>query len=97
MRRFLVGFLVAVLAAMNADAQTPDRIMRIGVMQPGDMTAERERYQQAFRDELRSRGWTEGRNLVLEYHSTFGKAEQLPELAVSVVNTRPDGWATLAR
>ena len=59
-------------------------------MQPGDVTAERERYQQAFRDELRSRGWIEGRNLVLEYHSTFGKAEQLPELAVSVVNTRPD-------
>ena len=95
MRRFhaFVTALLILLASAVA-AQTQTKLARIGMLCPVRCTGPG---YDAFDGERRKLGWIEGRNLVLEYHSTFGKAEQLPELAVSVVNTRPDGWATLAR
>jgi putative ABC transport system substrate-binding protein len=85
-----VSFLAALCIAFGASAQTPDRTARIGVLMPGGLTPEREGYLKAFREELHSRGWVEGRNLVLDLRLASGQAERLPDLAAALVSTSPD-------
>jgi putative ABC transport system substrate-binding protein len=89
-RLLLVSFLAALCIAFGASAQTPDRTARIGVLMPGGLTPEREGYLKAFREELHSRGWVEGRNLVLDLRLASGQAERLPDLAAALVSTSPD-------
>jgi putative ABC transport system substrate-binding protein len=89
-RLLLASFLAAFWAVFGTHAQTPDRVARVGVLVPGSMTQDREGYLKAFREELRSRGWEEGRNLVLEFHLASGQADRLPDLAAALVSTNPD-------
>jgi putative ABC transport system substrate-binding protein len=44
----------------------------------------------AFRQELRTRGWVEGQNLIIEYRQAEGQAERLPALAAELVRLRVD-------
>lgn len=85
----------AALLALPVAAQTANRVVRVAVLMPGDMTAERQGYLKEFRDELRARGWIEGGNLVLELHSAGGRADQLSQLATTVVGTRPHAIVAL--
>lgn len=91
----IVSFLAMFCGVFNAHAQMPDRVMRVGLLQPGELTPDREHYLIVFRDELRSRGWVEGRNLVLDYRSASGRAELLPEVAVALASTQPDAIVAL--
>src|SRR5262245_30107529 len=44
----------------------------------------------AFRRELESLGWTEGRNIQIEYRWASGDAERFRNLAAELVETKPD-------
>jgi putative ABC transport system substrate-binding protein len=96
-RRRAVGWsLVAVLIVGSladwvvAEAQQPARVVRIGILSPGDRLSEPSPRFESFRRELRERGWAEGQNLVLEWRFAEGKNDQLAELATELVRLRMD-------
>lgn len=94
MKRHLWRLLVAVaggiaLLPLDASAQTTVKIYRIGVL---GMTSPDPRApnQMAFWEELRLRGYVEGRNLVVERRDAAGQVDLLPALARELVALRPD-------
>lgn len=44
----------------------------------------------AFRESLRALGWTEGRNLILDYRFADNQYDRLPALAGQLVALKPD-------
>lgn len=45
---------------------------------------------ETFRQELSKLGWTEGKNITIEYRFTDQKINRLPELAAELVNLKVD-------
>ena len=80
---------VILLMPLDASAQAPAKVYRIGVltMAPPDL---RSLDQMAFYEELRQRGYVEGKNLVVERRNAAGQADQLPALAKELVALGPD-------
>ena len=80
---------VILLMPLDASAQAPAKVYRIGVltMVPPDL---RSLDQMAFYEELRQRGYVEGKNLVVERRNAAGQADQLPALAKELVALGPD-------
>ena len=81
MRLTLVLFVPLALlwAAVEAGAQQPPRMPRIGVLEasPG--------FDKAFHEGLRQFGYVEGQNIVIECRRALGRAERFPELAAELV------------
>jgi len=79
----------AALLPLNASAQTTAKVFRMGVldMSPPDL---RSPSQVAFWEELRVRGYVEGKNLVVERRNAAGQVDLLPALARELVALRPD-------
>jgi len=77
------------LLPLDAPAQTSGKIYRIGVLTvaPQDPRAPN---QMAFWEELRVRGYLEGKNLVVERRNAAGEVNLLPALARELVALRPD-------
>src|SRR5438552_7704664 len=77
------------LMPLDAAAQTPAKVYRIGVLEmtPPDLSSPT---QMAFYDELRQRGYVEGQNLIVERRNAAGQPDQLPALARELVALRPD-------
>jgi len=71
-------------------AQTADRVARVGVLQFGELNAERQRYYEGFRQGLHALGWDEGHNLVLDARYADSKPDRLKELATALTATKPD-------
>jgi len=67
-------------------AQQPARPVRIGTLGSTDGAT-----WQAFRDELRRRGWVEGRNLELVQRWSQGFGDLLPPLAAELVREEVGG------
>jgi putative tryptophan/tyrosine transport system substrate-binding protein len=63
---------------LAARAQQRERMARIGVLWPG---APPDKWDEAFRQGLRTHGYVEGRNILLEYRWAEGNQERLPILA----------------
>ena len=82
----LVGAAAALPLATNA--QQPARVPRVAVLLYS--TPQSDLQMPAFRGGLRERGYTEGRNLAIEYRYADGRPERLPELAAELVGTKPD-------
>jgi putative ABC transport system substrate-binding protein len=102
----LVASLVAILIApLAAHAQPAGRVWRIGYLSLVSMDLEQHTpWVAAFRDGLRSLGYVEGENLVIEQRYAAGKVDRLPALAaellalkVDVIVTAPAGAAFAAR
>ena len=96
-RRAFVTGLGAVLAApVGAEAQSSERVYRIGVLFEGtprpDMDGHepRSRLLRPFLQGLRELGYVEGRNLVVERRSAEGKPERLPGLAAELLRLNVD-------
>src|SRR5919108_602798 len=69
-----------------AQAQQPNKIPRIGYL-----SANREGISiEAFRRGLRDLGYTEGRNILVEYRYSEGKDERIPSLVAELVQLRVD-------
>jgi ABC-type uncharacterized transport system substrate-binding protein len=80
-----------VLASPPASAQAAGRVYRIGYLSTGAASGTAYlRPLEAFREELRERGWIEGRNLVIEYRFAEGQSNRLPRLAEELVRLNVD-------
>jgi putative ABC transport system substrate-binding protein len=67
-------------------AAQPVKLARIGYLG----VSPQPELEQPFLEGLRDLGWVEGRNLVIEYRWTGGKAERLPALAAELVGLKVD-------
>ena len=85
----VIGTIVVLLSAGAVDAQPADKIYRIGMLErtPAAINAAN---LDAFRQGLRSLGYTEGKNLVIEYRSADGRDERFRELAAELVGLKVD-------
>jgi putative ABC transport system substrate-binding protein len=68
-------------------AQQREKIPRIGFLSSFS-TSNTVGWEQAFRQGLRDLGWTEGKNISIEYRYSEGKGERLPELAAELVRLK---------
>jgi putative ABC transport system substrate-binding protein len=87
-----VSFLLAPLAA---EAQSAEKVWRIGVLSFTSFLSAAEKPEiEAFRRGLRDHGYVEGQNLAIEFRSSEGKDESLPALATELVRLRVNVIAT---
>jgi putative ABC transport system substrate-binding protein len=72
-------------------AQQPTRTRRIGVLQGfAENDPEAQSWQAAFLEELQKLGWSQGRNLQIDYRWAAGVAERIPTFAAELVDLAPD-------
>ena len=91
--RKLVGIVVLVLTfvmcGVVAQAQQPKKILRIGYLDGASLSTIAGRIE-AFRQGLRDLGYVEGKDIVIEWRSSEGKPERLPNLAAELVRLKVD-------
>jgi putative ABC transport system substrate-binding protein len=96
MRRLLVPLLVAFLAVpFAAEAQQAGKVYRVGLITYGVPLSEMAGPQpshlvRAFMQGLRSLGYAEGQNLILERRSGEGRVERFADIVAELVHLRPD-------
>ena len=91
-RRELIWMLGGAAAwPLAARAQQPERVRRIGVLFPG-VAADLENQNRiaAFQRGLQELGWTDGRNLRIDYRWGGGNAERIRNSAAELVALAPD-------
>jgi len=70
MRRRIIGCIILALGILSvpfsSDAQQPGNVPRIGVLGFGPLPSEAGLQRSPFLQELRTLGWVEGQNLVIE-------------------------------
>ena len=86
-RRFFLASAGALILSRHASAE-PAKVWHIGWLAPE--TPEAELYLQAFTEELRTFGYIEGQNIVIEHRSSAGRTEALPALAEELVQLNVD-------
>jgi putative ABC transport system substrate-binding protein len=88
-KKILLFALVTLVPALFhlAEAQQTKKIPRIGILFIGSRN---QPHLEAFKQGLRERGYTEGKNILLEYRYAEGKEERLPELAAELVYLKVD-------
>ena len=90
-RRFVLTAAGAVMAAgLSARAQQPDRVWRVGILDPGTLSYA------AFREGMRDLGYIDGRNIKYEIKDAQGKPDAIPGLARELVALKPDVIVTAA-
>jgi putative ABC transport system substrate-binding protein len=72
--------IAMVVSGGIARAQQPERVFRIGYLDPSSASASAVLVD-AFRDELRKLGWIEGKNITIERRFLEQKLARAPELA----------------
>ena len=89
-RSFISAVTLGVLTApLGVEAQQPAKAWRIGYLQGSSREAQTYLIQ-AFEGGLREKGYTLGRDLVIEYRFADGRLERLPELAAELVRLKVD-------
>ena len=74
-----------------AHAQQPERMRRIGVLSgPAADDQDSKVRLAAFRQRLQQLGWTDGRNVRIDYRFVAGKPENYPKYAAELVALAPD-------
>jgi len=85
---------MAFAICVSAEAQQPAReVPRIGILFIGDR---KQPHLEAFRQGLRERGYTEGKNIAIDYRYAEGKIDRLPLLAAELVKLKVDVIVTTA-
>jgi putative ABC transport system substrate-binding protein len=87
-RRAFIGTLTSGLlgAPLAGEAQQAGKVNRIGLLSPVSQGLGIE----AFREGLRTLGYVEGHNIVVEYRSAEGRFDRLPDLAAQLVRLKVD-------
>ncbi|MFO1412537.1 MAG: ABC transporter substrate-binding protein [Burkholderiales bacterium] len=88
LRRTVLAALACGLAA-QAFPQPAPRVARVGLLASGTRDSSVAMVEQ-FRLGLAERGWSEGRDVVVDYRFAEGRAERLPALARELAALRPD-------
>ena len=92
-RREFITLLGGAAAAwpLTARAQQPDRMRRIGLLLPqAETNPETSAWVAAFVQELQKAGWTEGRNLRIDYRWTSNDPDRIRRYAAELVALAPD-------
>jgi putative tryptophan/tyrosine transport system substrate-binding protein len=90
MRRIGLVLLVSlVLVPLAVEAQQPGKLHTIGFMGSGTAAAQSQ-WTAAFVRRLRELGWSEGRNVAIEYRWAEGRSERFAEIAAEFVRIRVD-------
>jgi putative ABC transport system substrate-binding protein len=91
-RKFLATLLGGAAASpLGARAQQPDRIRRIGVLVASADNLEMKARLASFRQGLKKRGWSEGRNVLIDYrYAPADNVHQTQVLAKELVALQPD-------
>ena len=78
-------------ALLGAEAQPAEKVARIGFLTPGSLAYPETRASlEAFQQALREHGYTEGKNIAVEYRAADGRIERLPALAAELVRLKVD-------
>src|SRR5262245_41567095 len=100
MRRIGLAVVLALslLSQLAAEAQQALKIYRIGFL--ALVSGEDTGLMKALLERLHELGYSEGKNMAVEYRSADGRPERLPQLAMDLVRAKPDvliaGFGTLA-
>ena len=91
-RRQMIAALGSAAAwPLAAHAQQPERMRRIGFLQGlAESDPEAQTRTVAFRQELEALGWTEGRNIRIDYRFAGGNAARVQVFAAELVGSAPD-------
>ena len=92
MKKRITLWLLATLFLANvslADAQQTGKIFRIGFLDPSTASGSAVLVD-AFRQELTKLGWTEGKNITIEYRFAEQRSDRLPDLAADLVRLKVD-------
>ena len=81
-----VGFALAPIAG---EAQPPDKVFRIGMLERRSAAINAANLE-GFRQGLRTLGYIEGKNVVIEYRSADGRDERFPDLAAELARLKVD-------
>ena len=90
MRKILALFVLALailVCSQLADAQSPSRIPRIGILWPASASSPRV---QALLNGLRELGYVRGKNIIIEYRYADKRFDRLPGLADELVSLQVD-------
>jgi len=82
--------LAILVAPLTTNTQPPGKVPLLGILSPGFGLSEAQRQQSPFWRRLHELGWYEGQNIAVERRYAKGKQDQLPALAVDLVQRRPD-------
>jgi putative ABC transport system substrate-binding protein len=105
MATFVMLALTILAAPLAADAQSPGKPPKVGLLLLGTPEADASRRAAAFREGLRELGWIEGQNIFLEYRYASGNLyrafpwDQLVPLAADLAQQKVDAivaFGTLA-
>ncbi len=81
----------AALLPLAAHAQQTDRVRRIGLLIPfAETDVDAQAQIAAFQEMLRTLGWTEGRNVRLDYRWAAGDSARIRAFAKELVDLQPD-------
>lgn len=84
--------LSAMLFALGSSAEAqPKSAPRVGYLTAVSLSAIVNRTE-AFRQGLRELGYVEGKTIVIEWRSSEGKTERLPDLAADLSSRRNSSW-----
>jgi putative ABC transport system substrate-binding protein len=84
----LVAVMLVAVAVVSA-GQPTGKIFRIGFLDSSTASGMAV-LAEAFRQELRKLGWSEGKNIIIEYRFAEQKSERVPELAADLVRLKVD-------
>jgi ABC-type uncharacterized transport system substrate-binding protein len=89
MNKKFVWLVTLLLLAVGTftDAQEAKKVPRIGILFIGSRN---QPHLESFKQGLRERGYTEGKNIAFEYRYAEGRQDQLPELAAELVQLKVD-------
>jgi putative tryptophan/tyrosine transport system substrate-binding protein len=89
-----LGFALLLAGPLSGEAQRPTATPHVGFLgMDSQMQAE---WLAAFRDELRRRGYVDGRSVVIDYRWAEGRFDRLPALASELVALRVNVIVTAA-
>jgi putative tryptophan/tyrosine transport system substrate-binding protein len=77
-------------APLTAEAQQAPKVHRIGTLSALGTTPGRNPFVEAFLEGMRTLGYVEGQNFVLEYRGAEGQFEGFPDLAAELVRLKVD-------
>ena len=83
-REFVAGFVAAIIWPWAGHAQQPARVRTVGLLGASSPDTAGP-WIAAFVGRLGELGWTEGKNVVIEYRWAEGKYDRLPALAADLV------------
>jgi ABC-type uncharacterized transport system substrate-binding protein len=88
-RAFIAGSLGLLAAPLAAGARPAGTVYRIGFLGPASATSYAKQVG-AFRQGLRELGYSEGKNITIEYRWADDKYDRLPDLAAELVRLKVD-------